>query len=148
MCGAACRRSQEAEGVGNPGAVCKHNMADAAARRREQRRRRILDNAEERKRKIFGTTKAPSDEGEQEGECLHPVLPRLPVLVSLPLASSASWLYFSLCFTSSYFFSSSISRVPAPSHPLHSPSVTPCGVGSARVTVLVVLLHLPLLSLS
>ena len=32
-------------------------MADEAARRRELRRRRILDNAEERKRKIFGTTK-------------------------------------------------------------------------------------------
>lgn len=31
-------------------------MADEAARRRELRRRRILENAEERKRKIFGTS--------------------------------------------------------------------------------------------
>ncbi|XP_042236537.1 Y' element ATP-dependent helicase YJL225C-like isoform X1 [Homarus americanus] len=33
-------------------------MADEAARRRELRRRRILDNAEERKRKIFGVSNA------------------------------------------------------------------------------------------
>ena len=37
-------------------------MSDAASKRRELRRRRILENAEERKNKIFGLTKINSQE--------------------------------------------------------------------------------------
>lgn len=43
------------------------NMADEVARRRELRRRRILENAEERKKKIFGTTKV-NESKEPTGE--------------------------------------------------------------------------------
>ena len=38
-------------------------MADEAARRREIRRRKILENAEERKKKIFGLSKSSANEG-------------------------------------------------------------------------------------
>lgn len=51
------------------------NMADEAARRRELRRRRILENAEERKRKIFGASITASDttlQDEAEGKWVSP----------------------------------------------------------------------------
>lgn len=51
-------------------------MADEAARRRELRRKRILENAEERKRKIFGTTLAPCDPTEPQA-CEDPPVPCL-----------------------------------------------------------------------
>ncbi|KAK8396544.1 hypothetical protein O3P69_005529 [Scylla paramamosain] len=50
-------------------------MADEAARRRELRRRKILENAEERKRKIFGTTKIKED--KETPVCEDPPLPPL-----------------------------------------------------------------------
>lgn len=57
-------------------------MADEASRRRELRRRRILENAEERKKKIFGTSNIDVDATKEEN--VKPAAPDLQDSTQVP----------------------------------------------------------------